>query len=61
MTISDLTQETCEKCDNISATMEIPPWLWDSSMGVSSGPTQHVTWCKRRNLYNALKRVSTRF
>lgn len=58
MTISDINKDSCEKCDHISAIMELPPWLWDSSVGVDSGPQNHVTWCKRRKLYNIYKRVS---
>ena len=58
MTVTETDTDVCEKCKALAAAFDLPPWLWDSTLDVSSGPRNHTSWCRRRAQYEAYKLVS---
>ncbi|XP_060558479.1 uncharacterized protein LOC132718772 isoform X2 [Ruditapes philippinarum] len=55
MTVTETDVRVCEKCKALAAVFELPPWLWDPSLDVTSGPRNHTSWCRRRAQYEAYK------
>ena len=59
MTIKENPLQTCEKCEALAAILELPPWKWDGTYEVTSGPRTHSIWCHRRTRYEVYKQVGT--
>ncbi|XP_053381289.1 uncharacterized protein LOC123555358 isoform X2 [Mercenaria mercenaria] len=55
MTVTEAEKDVCEKCKALTAIFETPPWLWDPTLEVTSGPRNHTSWCRRRAQYEAYK------